>query len=88
MNPRFFDFLTGFFSGNRTIRFLRRIKGGCYIRVKVAKKAKTKTPVQYTVRVVFTGTEEESRRVLAEARRYAFARVLEKIRREKGEPLC
>ncbi|NPV30380.1 MAG: hypothetical protein HPY58_12190 [Firmicutes bacterium] len=52
------------------------------------KKVERKAPVQYTVRVVFTGTEEESRRVLAEARRYAFARILEKIRREKNEPLC
>lgn len=55
--------------------------------MKAASK-KRKTPGQYAVKVVFTGTKEESQRILAEARRFAFARVLEIIRREKGGLQC
>ena len=51
----------------------------------MARKVK---PEQIVVRVVHTGTEEEARKALKEARRYAFAKVLEKIRREKGERVC
>jgi len=53
----------------------------------VAKKKRQYGTV-YTVRVVFAGTHEEGRKALAEARRYAFARGLERMRREKGERIC
>jgi len=51
-------------------------------------KKKRQFGTVYTVKVVFTGTHEESRKALAEARRYAFARGLERMRREKGERIC
>ncbi|AEG14548.1 hypothetical protein Desku_0952 [Desulfofundulus kuznetsovii DSM 6115] len=52
------------------------------------KTKKKKGTENYSVKVIFTGTEEESRKVLAEARQYAFAKILEKIRRERGEYTC
>lgn len=43
---------------------------------------------EYIIKVVYTGTKEESDRALREARCYAFQKVLEKIRREREEHLC
>jgi|GEM_PF-6736295 len=37
----------------------------------------------YVVRVLYTGTREESEKALKEARRYAFQRVYEIIKNEK-----
>lgn len=37
----------------------------------------------YVVRVLYTGTKEESEKALREARRYAFQRVYEIIKNEK-----
>lgn len=53
----------------------------------MARKVKP-APTGYTVKVVYAGTEEEGRKALKEARRYVFARMLEKIRRERGERVC
>ncbi|MGB9804536.1 MAG: hypothetical protein ACPLRU_02760 [Desulfofundulus sp.] len=52
------------------------------------KTKKKKISANYSVKVVFTGTEEESRKVLAEARQYVFSKIVEKIRHERGEYLC
>ncbi len=38
---------------------------------------------KYRVQVIQVGTDEECQRALAEARRYIFARLVEKIHKEK-----
>lgn len=48
------------------------------------KKGEARAPTGgYIVRVLYTGTREESERALKEARRYAFQRVYEIIKNEK-----
>lgn len=42
----------------------------------------------FRVQVVQVDTDEECQRALAEARRYIFAQLAEKIRKEKGVYMC
>lgn len=47
--------------------------------------AKDRMPRQYVVRVIYAPAGEDDDRALVKARKYVFARVLEKMRSEKGE---
>lgn len=53
------------------------------------RKGEGKSPTEgYVVRVLYTGTKEESEKALKEARRYAFQRVYEILKNEKGKARC